>query len=125
MFFYDLNIILNLSHPSNHSITSTSFTLNPLTFTFNPLKVNKTSLHSNPLESILSLSLQSMMREREGKEDGNSSIFQSCLLYNGLRAVVEPRRSGREPLPLPTFLTFFLWFMYLIHSYCLIFITSS
>jgi len=40
LFFYDLNIIFNLSHPSNHSQTSTNFTLNSLTFTINPLKVN-------------------------------------------------------------------------------------
>jgi len=44
LFFLDLNIIFNLSHPSNHSQTSTNITLNSLTFTFNPLKVNKTSL---------------------------------------------------------------------------------
>jgi len=31
LFFYALNIIFNLSHPSNHSQTSTNFTLNPLT----------------------------------------------------------------------------------------------
>ena len=43
LFFYDLNIIFNLSHPSNHSQRSTNFTLNPLTFTVNPLKVNKIS----------------------------------------------------------------------------------
>jgi len=43
LFFLYLNIVFNLSHPSNHSQTSTNFTLNPLTFTFNPLKVNKTS----------------------------------------------------------------------------------
>jgi len=43
LFFYDLNIIFNLSLPSNHSQTSTNFNLNPLTSTFNPLKVNKTS----------------------------------------------------------------------------------
>jgi len=43
LFFYDLNIIFNLSHPSNHSQTSTNFTLTPLTYTFNPCKANKTS----------------------------------------------------------------------------------
>jgi len=43
LFFLDLNIIFNLSHPSNHSQTSTKCTLNRLTFTFNPLKVNNTS----------------------------------------------------------------------------------
>jgi len=43
LFFLDLNKIFNLSHRSNHSQTSTKFTLNPLTFTFNPVKVNKTS----------------------------------------------------------------------------------
>jgi len=43
LFLLDLNIIFNLSHPSNHSETSTNLTLNPLTFTFNRLKVNKTS----------------------------------------------------------------------------------
>ena len=32
--------------------------------------------HSNPLECILSISLQSMLKDREGKEDENSSIFQ-------------------------------------------------
>jgi len=47
LFLLDLNIILNLSYPSNHSQTSTrqafTFTLNEITFTFNPSKVNKTS----------------------------------------------------------------------------------
>jgi len=43
LFFYDLNIIFNLSHPSNHSQTSTNFTLTPLTFTVNPIKVKKIS----------------------------------------------------------------------------------
>jgi len=43
LFFLDLHIIFKLLHPSNHSQTSTNLTLNPLTFTFNPLKVNKTS----------------------------------------------------------------------------------
>ena len=38
LFFLDFNIILNLSHPSNHSQTLTNFTLNPPTFTLNPLK---------------------------------------------------------------------------------------
>jgi len=36
LFFYNLNIIFNLSHSSNHSQTSTNFTLNPL-------KVNNTN----------------------------------------------------------------------------------
>jgi len=46
LFFLDLNIIFNLSHlshlshPSNHSQTLTNFTLNPSTFTLNPLKVS-------------------------------------------------------------------------------------
>jgi len=43
MFFFDLNIIFNLSHPSNHLQTLTNFTLNPPTFTFNPLKLNNTN----------------------------------------------------------------------------------
>jgi len=43
LFFLYLNIVFNLSHVSNHSQTSTNFTLNLLTFTFNPLKVNKIS----------------------------------------------------------------------------------
>jgi len=36
-------IISNLSHPSNHSQTLSNFTLNAASFTFNPLKVKKTS----------------------------------------------------------------------------------
>jgi len=40
MFFLDLNIIFNLSYLSNYSQTLTNFTLNPPTFSFNPLKVN-------------------------------------------------------------------------------------
>jgi len=43
LFFLDLNIIFNLSHPSNHTQTSTNFTINPPTLTFNPLKVNNTN----------------------------------------------------------------------------------
>ena len=42
VFFY-LNIIFNLSHPSNHSQTLTNYNLNQPTFTFNPLKVNNTN----------------------------------------------------------------------------------
>jgi len=58
-FFYDLNIILHLSHPSNHSKILKNFTLNPPTFTFNPLKVNNTNFtllsiwcHPLPLHPI-------------------------------------------------------------------------
>jgi len=47
LFFLDLNIIFNLSHPSNHSQISIKFTLNPLNFSFNLLKVNKTSFTSD------------------------------------------------------------------------------
>jgi len=36
--------MFNLSHPSNYSQTLTNITLNPPTFTFNPLKVNYTNL---------------------------------------------------------------------------------
>ena len=43
LFFLDLNIIFNLSHPSNHSQILTNITLNPPSFTFNPLKVNNTT----------------------------------------------------------------------------------
>jgi len=32
-----------IKHPSNHSQTLTNFNLNPPSFTFNELKVNKTS----------------------------------------------------------------------------------
>jgi len=42
-FFLDLNIIFNLSHPSNHSQTLTNFTLNPPSYTFNLLKGNNTN----------------------------------------------------------------------------------
>jgi len=49
LFFFDLNIIFNLSHRSNHSQTLTKYTLNPPIFTFNPLKVNNTNF---TLESI-------------------------------------------------------------------------
>jgi len=59
LFFLYLNIVFNLSHASNHSQTSTNFTLNPLTFTFNPLQANKTSftlwstwIHLHPLPPI-------------------------------------------------------------------------
>jgi len=44
LFFLDLIIIFNPSHSSNHSQTSTKFTLNSLSFTFNPLKVHNTNL---------------------------------------------------------------------------------
>jgi len=40
LFFFDLNIFFNLSHPSNHSQTLTNYNLNQPTFTFNHLKVN-------------------------------------------------------------------------------------
>jgi len=43
LFFLDLNIISNLSHPSNHSQTLSNFTLNTASFTYNSLKVKKTS----------------------------------------------------------------------------------
>jgi len=43
LFFFDLNIIFNLSHPSNHSQTLTNYNFNQPTFTFNPLKVNNTN----------------------------------------------------------------------------------
>ena len=43
LFFLDLNISFNLSHPSNHSQTLTNFTLNPPTFTLNPLEINNTN----------------------------------------------------------------------------------
>jgi len=43
LFFLDLNIIFNLSHPSNYSQTPTNFNQNPLIFTYKTLKVNKTS----------------------------------------------------------------------------------
>jgi len=43
LFFVDLNIIFNLSHPSNHSQTLTNFTLKPPSFTFNLFKVNNTT----------------------------------------------------------------------------------
>jgi len=56
LFFFDLNIIFNLSHPSNHSQTLTN-----------------------------SLSIQSTLRERAGKEERYSSIFKSSLLCIGLR----------------------------------------
>jgi len=42
---------------------------------------------SNPLEFIISLSLQSNLTEREGRLDENSFIFQSSLLCNGLRVI--------------------------------------
>jgi len=50
LFFLDLNIIFNLSHPSNHSQTLTNFTPNPPTFTFNPLKSTTQISHYNMLE---------------------------------------------------------------------------
>jgi len=59
LFFFDLNIIFNLSHPSNHSQTLTNFNLNQPTFTFHPLKVNNTNfavysnwIHHLPLPPI-------------------------------------------------------------------------
>jgi len=64
LFFLDLNIIFNLSHPSNHSQTSTNFTLNQITYTFN------------------------VEGERVGKEERNSPIFQSFMLCNGLRVTL-------------------------------------
>jgi len=48
LVFLDLNIISNLSDPSNHSQTLTNFTLNPPSLTFNPLKVTTQTSHSNP-----------------------------------------------------------------------------
>jgi len=39
--------------------------------------------HSNALDVILSLSLQSTLREKEGKEEGNSFIFKSFVLCHG------------------------------------------
>jgi len=36
LFLFDLNIIFNLSHPSNHSRTLTNYNLNQPTFNFNP-----------------------------------------------------------------------------------------
>ena len=42
LFFLDLNIIFNLSHPSNQSQTLTNFTLNPPTFIFNSHQMNNT-----------------------------------------------------------------------------------
>jgi len=43
LFFLDLNIIFKLSYASNHSQTSTKFTLNTFTFTLNTLKLKRTS----------------------------------------------------------------------------------
>jgi len=59
----DLNIIFNLSHPSNHSQTSP-----------------RQASHSNPLELILSLSLQSTLRER-GEGRGKFLYFSIILCY--------------------------------------------
>jgi len=53
LFFLDLNIIYNLSYPSNHSQNLTNFTLNPPSLTFNPLKVTTQTSHSNPLKFII------------------------------------------------------------------------
>jgi len=39
------------------------------------------------LKFIIFLSLQSTLTEREGKEDENSSLFQSYLLGNGLSVI--------------------------------------
>ena len=58
--------------PSNYSQTLTNFTL---------------KRPSKPLGFTISHSLQRTLREREGKEDGNFSIFQSSLLCNGLRVI--------------------------------------
>jgi len=59
LFFLYLNIIFNLSHPLNHSQTLTKCTLNPPSYTLNPLKVNITnftlwsiSIHHPPLPPI-------------------------------------------------------------------------
>jgi len=43
--------------------------------------------HSNALDVKLSLSLQSTLREKEGKEEGNSSIFKSSVLCHGWRVI--------------------------------------
>jgi len=43
LIFLHLNIIFNPSNSSNHSQTVTNFVLNPLFFTFNPLKGNNTN----------------------------------------------------------------------------------
>jgi len=53
LFFLYLNIISNISDPSNHSQTLRKFTLNPPSFTFNPLKVTTKTSHSNPLEFMI------------------------------------------------------------------------
>jgi len=42
----DLNIIFNLLHPSNHFQTLTNFTLDPPSFTVNPLEVAQHKLHT-------------------------------------------------------------------------------
>jgi len=76
LFFLDLNIIFNLSHPSNHTQTSTNFTLNQITFTFNPLKVIKKSF-----------TFLSTLREREGKEVEIPLFFNQHRLCNGLRVI--------------------------------------
>jgi len=87
LFFFDLNIIFNLSHPSNHSQTLTNFTLNPLLTPLIYLKWTTETSNSNPLESIISLYLQSTLREKEWKEEGDSSIFKSSLLCLGLMVI--------------------------------------
>ena len=53
VFFFDFNIIFNLSHPSNHSQILTSFTLNPLLSPLIHLKWTTQTSHSNPLEFII------------------------------------------------------------------------
>jgi len=75
VFFLDLNMIFNLSNPSHHSQISKNFTLNPLTFTFNPLKVNNKALHSNPLGFMLTLSLPSTLREKDAEGRGKFLYF--------------------------------------------------
>jgi len=62
LFFYDLNIIFNLSHPSSHSQTSTNFALNPFTFTVNPLKVNDEGERGEGRGKFLYFSIMSVMQ---------------------------------------------------------------
>jgi len=83
-FFFHLNIIFNLSHPSNHSQTLLlSHPLSPLIH----LKWTTKTSHCNPLDVILSLSIQSTLKEREEKEEENSSIFKSSLFCLGLKVI--------------------------------------
>jgi len=83
----DFNIIFILSHPSNHSQTSTKFTLNSLTFIFNPLKVNKTrfTLYSTWIDS-LPLPPINVEGER-GRKREIHLFFNHFILCNGLRVV--------------------------------------